>query len=103
MLLLFRSHVRTNPRALYASAVMVLFGFVTHRLNVSVTGMEAGSGTSYVPKWTEVAVTLSIIAAGFAIFRLAVQYLPIFDKEPGAESRWAEAGGARKPQLVSGD
>ena len=103
MLLLFRSHVRTNPRALYASAVMVLFGFVANRLNVSVTGMEAGSGTSYVPKWTEVAVTLGIIAAGFAIFRLAVQYLPIFEKEPAAESRWAEASGVRKPQLVSGD
>ena len=103
MLLLFRSHVRTNPRALYASAVMVLFGFVANRLNVSVTGMEAGSGTSYVPKWTEVAVTLGIIAAGFAIFRLAVQYLPIFEKEPAAESRWAEAGGARKPLLVSGN
>jgi Ni/Fe-hydrogenase subunit HybB-like protein len=81
MLLLFRRHVRWNPRALYACAVMVIFGFITHRLNVSVTGMEAGSGVSYVPRWTEVALTLCIVAAGFAIFRLAAHYLPVFEEE----------------------
>ena len=60
---------------------MVIFGFVTHRLNVSVTGMEAGSGTHYFPKWTEVIVTLMIVALGFAIFRLATKWLPIFHEE----------------------
>ena len=81
MLLLFRRHIRENAWALYACAVSVVLGFITNRLNVSVTGMEAGSGASYVPAWTEVAVTLAIIAAGFAIFRLAAKYLPIFDHE----------------------
>ncbi len=79
MLLLFRRQVRLNPAALYASAVMVIFGFVTHRLNVSITGMEAGSGVSYLPKWTEVAVTLAIVAMGFAIFRFAAGHLPVFE------------------------
>jgi Ni/Fe-hydrogenase subunit HybB-like protein len=79
MLLLFRRRVRLNPRALYACAVMVVFGFVAHRLNVSVTGMEANAGASYLPRWTEAAVTLAIIAAGFAVFRLAAKYLPIFE------------------------
>lgn len=78
-LLLFRAHVRSNAKALYWSALMVVLGFVTHRLNVSVTGMEAGSGTTYVPAWTEVAITLSIIAAGFAIFRTAAKHLPVFE------------------------
>ncbi|MDZ4797894.1 MAG: Ni/Fe-hydrogenase cytochrome b subunit [Bryobacteraceae bacterium] len=81
MLLLFRAHVRRNPWALYGSAVMVVFGFITNRLNVSVTGIEAASGTRYIPAWSEIAVTLSIIAAGFAIFRLAAKYLPIFEHE----------------------
>lgn len=79
MLLLFRRRVRLNPRALYACAVLVVFGFVTNRLNVSVTGMEANAGVGYVPRWTEVAVTLAIIAAGFAVFRMAAKYLPIFE------------------------
>jgi Ni/Fe-hydrogenase subunit HybB-like protein len=79
MLLLFRSSVRTRPRSLYWCAVMVIFGFVTHRLNVSITGMEAASGTTYLPKWTEVSITLAIVAVGFAAFRLAVKYLPVFE------------------------
>ena len=60
---------------------MVLFGFITNRLNVAVTGMEAGSGTHYVPKWTEIAVTLAIVALGFAIFRVVAHYFPIFDEQ----------------------
>jgi Ni/Fe-hydrogenase subunit HybB-like protein len=91
MLLLFRQHVRRNPWALYACSVMVVFGFMTHRLNVSITGMEAGSGTQYMPKWTEVAVTLSIVALGFAIFRFAAKYLPIFEKEGGGETEAGQA------------
>jgi Ni/Fe-hydrogenase subunit HybB-like protein len=79
MLLLFQSRVRANPRALYLCAVGAIFGFVTHRLNVSVTGMEAGSGATYVPRWTEIVVTLSIVATGFAVFYLAAKYLPIFE------------------------
>jgi Ni/Fe-hydrogenase subunit HybB-like protein len=77
-LLYFRS-VRMRPGALYACAVMVVFGIIANRLNVGITGLEAGSGTHYVPKWSEVAVTLSIVAAGFAIFRLIAQYFPIFE------------------------
>jgi Ni/Fe-hydrogenase subunit HybB-like protein len=79
MLLLFQRAVRDRPAALYASALMVIFGFVANRLNISVTGMEAAAGTHYVPKWTEIAVTLSIVAIGFAIFRVAVKYLPVFE------------------------
>ena len=68
-----------SPAALYACAVMVVFGFIANRLNVGITGLEAGSGTHYIPRWSEVAVTLSIVAAGFAIFRVIAQYFPIFE------------------------
>ena len=97
VLLLFRRHVRTSPTALYACAVMVIFGFVAHRLNVSVTGMEAAAGVTYIPRWTEVMITLAIIALGFAIFRFAAKYLPIFEEKkaaaPQAMPSWAPAPG----------
>jgi Ni/Fe-hydrogenase subunit HybB-like protein len=86
MLLLFRGHVRENPGALYGSALMVVFGFVTNRLNVSITGMEAASGVQYIPKWTEVAITLAIVALGFAIFRIVAAYLPVFEETATAET-----------------
>jgi Ni/Fe-hydrogenase subunit HybB-like protein len=95
-LLLYFVRVRANPKALYWCAVLVIFGFITHRLNVSVTGMERASGVQYVPKWTEVMVTLAIVALGFALFRAAVQYLPIFEhgSEEEQPSEVSAAAGA---------
>jgi Ni/Fe-hydrogenase subunit HybB-like protein len=84
-LLLYQRKVRMSPGALYACVVMILFGFIANRLNVAVTGMEAGSGTHYVPRWTEVAVTLSIVGAGFAIFRVVAEYFPIFEAHQSNE------------------
>jgi len=79
MILLFRQQTRLVARRLYFCAVLVILGFVTHRLNVSVTGMEWGSGQSYVPRWTEIIVTLWIISMGFAIFRFVAQRFPVFE------------------------
>ena len=95
MLLLYQARIRMRPGGLYACAVMVLFGFIANRLNVGTTGLEAGSGTHYIPKWSEVAVTLSIVAAGFAIFWTVARYFPVFEAQPhdnaGAELEAAEA------------
>jgi Ni/Fe-hydrogenase subunit HybB-like protein len=77
--LLYQQRIRSSPGKLYACAVMVIFGFIANRLNVGSTGLEAGSGTHYIPRWSEIAVTLSIVAAGFAIFRLIAEYFPVFE------------------------
>ena len=81
LLFLYQRKVRSNPKALYWSALLVIFGFITNRLNISVTGIERASGVTYFPKWTEIATTLFIIAIGFALFRTAVRYLPVFEEE----------------------
>jgi Ni/Fe-hydrogenase subunit HybB-like protein len=78
--LLFRK-VREDRDGLFAVAVLVITGFLLNRLNVSITGMEASSGVHYFPRWTEVAVTLSIVGVGFLLFSLAVQYLNVFERE----------------------
>jgi Ni/Fe-hydrogenase subunit HybB-like protein len=70
--------VRTNPTGLVASALLAVLGFVMNRLNVSVTGMEGAAGVQYVPSWMEVTVSLGLVALGFALFALAVRYLPVF-------------------------
>lgn len=91
--LLLNPRVRETAGGLYLSAVLVVLGFITNRLNVSITGMEASAGLRYIPKWTEVAITASIIATGFAIFALAVKYLPIFESE-------SERPAPPKPQML---
>ena len=76
MLLIAR--VRNHPTGLVIAALLAVVGFVVNRLNVSVTGMEGAAGMQYVPSWMEVAVSLGLVALGFALFALAVHYLPVF-------------------------
>lgn len=78
LLLLSRRKIRNSANGLYVAAVLVLLGFITNRLNVSITGLEASAGVHYIPRWTELAITAAITASGFAVFSLAVKYLPIF-------------------------
>jgi len=86
IVLLLIPRVRHTAGGLYLAAVLTLLGFITNRLNVSTTGMETSAGMHYLPKWTELAVTASIIAVGFAAFALAAKYLPIFPEHGGAET-----------------
>jgi Ni/Fe-hydrogenase subunit HybB-like protein len=81
LILLTQKKIRSSAGGLYVTAVLVVLGFITNRLNVSITGLEASAGMRYIPKWTELAVTAAIIAAGFALFGLATKYLPIFPAE----------------------
>jgi Ni/Fe-hydrogenase subunit HybB-like protein len=79
--LLAQRRVRESAGGLYLAAVLAILGFVVNRLNVAITGLETSSGLRYVPKWTEMAVTLMLVAMGFFIFTVAVKYLPIFPEE----------------------
>jgi Ni/Fe-hydrogenase subunit HybB-like protein len=97
--LLYQRKMRMRPGVLYACAVMALFSLIANRLNVGTTGLEAGSGTHYIPRWSEVAVTLSIVGAGFAIFRLVAQYFPIF--EAHSEEHAPRKAGVREADPVA--
>jgi Ni/Fe-hydrogenase subunit HybB-like protein len=87
IVLLLIPRVRNSAGGLYVTAVLVVLGFITNRLNVSITGMEASAGVRYIPKWPELAITASMIAAGFAIFAVAAKYLPIFEGEHSQAGR----------------
>jgi Ni/Fe-hydrogenase subunit HybB-like protein len=93
--LLLVPRIRQSAGGLYLCSVLVVLGFVTNRMNVAITGMEASAGIHYFPKWTEMAVTASIIGVAFAIFALAVKYLPIFQ----AEEEHPALSGQEVPEL----
>jgi Ni/Fe-hydrogenase subunit HybB-like protein len=99
--LLLQGRIRNSANGLYWAAVLVVLGFITNRMNVSITGFEGSTGVRYFPKWTELAVTGMIIAGGFALFALAVKYLPIFPKEhlPAQEPVHENAVSAVTPAL----
>jgi c(7)-type cytochrome triheme protein len=79
--------VRRHPTGLFLAALLVVMGVVMNRLNVSITGMERSSGGIYIPAFTEVAVTLSVVGVGFLAFALAVKYLPVFPEHEMKEAR----------------
>jgi Ni/Fe-hydrogenase subunit HybB-like protein len=87
MVLLINSRVRASSTGLFVSALLIVMGFVFNRLNIAITSMEHNSGIAYFPAWTEISITLMIVATGFAIFRLAVRYLPIFPEHRKEEMK----------------
>jgi Ni/Fe-hydrogenase subunit HybB-like protein len=99
LLLLSQKKIRATAQGLYLAAVLVVLGFITNRLNVSITGQETSAGMHYIPKWTEIAVTGGIIAAGFALFGLATKYLPIFPAEEEAHATTEQPVVAATPVL----
>jgi len=82
LVLLNLEKVRNTPQHLYWTCAVIVMGFMTNRLNVSITGLQASSEMYYVPKWTEFAATLATIAAAVVVFRYAVIYLDILPKNP---------------------
>jgi Ni/Fe-hydrogenase subunit HybB-like protein len=97
--LLLWPRIRNSQTGLVAGGTLAVLGFILHRLNVSVTGLEGASGTHYVPSWMEVTVSVGLVAMGFAAFALAVRYLPVFPphaEEPAHRppGGWSGAPGA---------
>ncbi len=76
--------VRRSPGGLVTGAVLAVLGFIMHRLDVSVTGLERATGTRYVPSWMEVTISVGLVAIGFAAFAVAVRFLPVFPRHGGA-------------------
>lgn len=91
LFLLLLRRVREDREGIFAAAVLVITGFLLNRLNVSITGLEYSAHAHYFPKWTEVAVTLSMVGIGFVCFALAARYLNVFEAEPSGEMRGVEA------------
>jgi Ni/Fe-hydrogenase subunit HybB-like protein len=84
-------HFRHNTRLLNRGAQLAVLGFIMHRLNVGITGFEVVAGKTYTPAWTEIAVSLMLVAIGVTAFNLAGRYLPIFETEdPERLKVWAQ-------------
>jgi len=93
MALLAIPKVRLHKTGLFVSALMVILGFVLNRMNLSITGLEGWAKVGYFPSWMEIAVTVMIVAVGFALFGLAARYLPVFpqsEHETHTESHTAK-------------
>jgi Ni/Fe-hydrogenase subunit HybB-like protein len=76
-LLLFR-RTRASKSGLFYSSVLVLLGFVAHRMNTAITSMEHWPTRTYVPSWQELSITLALAAFGFVAFAFVARYFKVF-------------------------
>lgn len=76
---------RYRPWVLFTGALLVVvFGIVLNRLNVSIVSLLPYTGAIYTPAWTEVLVTVTLVTLGVIAFALAAKYLPLFPEEEHA-------------------
>ncbi|MBE7551764.1 MAG: Ni/Fe-hydrogenase cytochrome b subunit [Anaerolineales bacterium] len=74
--------LRQKPAILFAGALLVVvFGVVLNRLNVSMIGLWPYTGNIYFPSWMEIAVTVTLVSFGIIAFGMAAKYLPVFPDE----------------------
>jgi Ni/Fe-hydrogenase subunit HybB-like protein len=85
-----QERVRNNPAALYWTSAILVMGFITNRINTSITSMEFATHANYVPKWPELFMTMMMVAVAVAVFRLCVMYLDVFPR-PAKTQSWLTA------------
>jgi Ni/Fe-hydrogenase subunit HybB-like protein len=74
--------LRDRPAVLLGGSLMVVvFGVVLNRLNVSVIGLLPYTGNIYAPSWMEVALPITLVTFGVITFGLVAKYLPVFPEE----------------------
>jgi Ni/Fe-hydrogenase subunit HybB-like protein len=99
MVLLAFDRFRQSPKRLAFAQGLVVLGFIFHRLNVSITSVEAATGHRYVPSFLEFLVSAGLVAVGMWVFVLACRYLPVFPEEPAATEGATENRGTSQASL----
>jgi Ni/Fe-hydrogenase subunit HybB-like protein len=64
------------------ASVIAVLGIVLNRLNVSVIAYNWNAPVRYVPAWTEVAVSVTLVTIGVLAFRWFANRLPILSEDP---------------------
>ena len=75
--------VRKKPMQMFATSLLVVFGLLLNRFNVSLVTFSAGP---YAPSWIEIFVTIGMVAIGAFVFTLASRYLAVFPHAVEEES-----------------
>jgi Ni/Fe-hydrogenase subunit HybB-like protein len=87
MVLLASDRFRRSPRRLALGQGLVVLGFIVHRLNVSITSIEAATGQRYTPAVPEFLLSMGLVAIGMLAFFTACRYLPVFPEGCAIEAQ----------------
>ncbi len=71
--------VRESILGLFLTSILVIFGIILNRLNLSVITFFKPEGIHYFPSLNEIVSSLGLISIAFLIFLFFVEHLNIFD------------------------
>lgn len=77
--------VRSRPGSLFRASLATIAALIVHRTGVAMIGLNVPEYGAYVPAWSEIAITIGILAMGLLGFRLAAEFLPIYAAQPQRE------------------
>jgi Ni/Fe-hydrogenase subunit HybB-like protein len=75
--------IRRSSAARLLAALLVAFGVVFNRLNVTWLAMDVPGRGTYFPSLAEIVVTISIVASLVYFFALSVKTFPVFARHEG--------------------
>ncbi|MHC4965544.1 MAG: NrfD/PsrC family molybdoenzyme membrane anchor subunit [Planctomycetota bacterium] len=82
MILLAIPRVRRSVGGVATCAAMTVCGMVGYRINVCFVAFARPAEAPYFPAWTELAVSLGIIAAAILVFIFFVENLRVYEHPP---------------------
>lgn len=71
-----------NVNLVRLTAALTVIGIVINRLNVSIIAFNWSAAERYIPRWTEIAITVAIVTLGLVTFRWIVNRMPILWEHP---------------------
>ena len=91
MVMLMTEGVVQSKRGLTWAAVFVVVGLLLNRLNVAITGIHAAYPVPYHPRWSEIAISLGLVAVGILVYRSVIRNFPVVEERGAPDG--ATAGG----------
>jgi len=81
IILLSRPAIRQSRRGVFWSSVLVIFGLVLNRFNVSMLALGMRPGFNYFPHWMEIAISVALVADALLVIWLSYRFLHIAEHE----------------------
>ncbi|OGC83599.1 MAG: hypothetical protein A2V73_06505 [candidate division Zixibacteria bacterium RBG_19FT_COMBO_42_43] len=81
-LFLFWASRRNSVGLVRLGAIWAILGVILNRVNVSMIAFNWNQTDRYVPRWSEIAITITIITVGILTFRFMVNRMPVLYHHP---------------------
>ena len=85
IVILFSAAKRKSPKYLFLSAVSMLLAGALYRFNTYLIGFNPGNGYVYFPSFSEILITVGIIAMELMAYLVFVKTMPVLPQVKHAQ------------------